>query len=108
MLQVLNRLWGSSLRNPSAYITWSGNALLDEYRQEQEQREAQERRDFEMAAILMQQVSLTACVHMALQVGILNTCNVPLSGPVSFPQPSCVRAAWAFMQQALLSCALSE
>ena len=79
MLQVLNRLWdSSSLRNPSAYITWSGNALLDEYHQEQEQREAQERRDFEMAATLMQQVSLTACV----QVGILNNCNVPLSGPI--------------------------
>lgn len=63
MLQVLNLLWGSSnLRNPSAYIVSSGNILLDEHYREQEQREAQERSDAELAAGLMQKVSRTVCV----------------------------------------------
>ena len=63
MLQVLNLLWGSSnLRNPSAYIVSSGNILLDEHYREQEQREAQERSDAELAAALMQQASTSACL----------------------------------------------
>ncbi len=67
MLQVLNLLWGSStLRNPSAYIMRSGKTLLDEYYREQEQREAQERSDAELAAGLMQKVSRTVCVRMPL------------------------------------------
>ena len=67
MLQVRKRLWdSSSLRNPSTYIMWSGHAVLDEYHQEREQREAREKSDAEMAATLMQQVCRTVYVHVAM------------------------------------------
>ena len=102
VLQVLNLLWGSStLRNPSAYIVRSGNTLLDKYYQEQEQREAQERSDAEMAASLMQQVSWTVYVHMALWVGIVRTGNVPHLELKSCRQPS--GGKLAVTQHALLT-----